>query len=212
VLLPPKKLLPEVGIAEPGRYHYLPLIGWVYRLRLELASDLLGEGPFDSTLEIGYGSGLFLPELARRSRRITGVDIHAGADAVTSMLTALGHRAELRRASILELPFDDAEFDAVICLSVLEHLRELDVAVGEIRRVLKPSGVAVLGFPVRNPVTDAFFRLLGYEPRRIHPSSHTEILQAIERREGLRIERVVRFPNLLPLPLAAYVACRARAA
>src|SRR2546423_5241875 len=59
VLLPPKRLLPEVGIAEPGRYHYLPVIGWLYRRRLQLASDLLGEGPFDSTLEIGYGSGLF---------------------------------------------------------------------------------------------------------------------------------------------------------
>jgi hypothetical protein len=64
---------------------------------------------------------------------------------------------------------------------------------------------------VRQPLTDAFFRIFGFDPRELHPSSHTDILRAAEQDSGFAVERVAHFPRLLPLPLSGYAACRLRA-
>jgi SAM-dependent methyltransferase len=210
VTFPPRALVFKPDPDDPIDYYYRPLTGWLYRSRLRLAAELLGRGHLEAVLEIGYGSGIFLPELASRSRRLVGVDLHPGRDGVGEMLAKLGVDATLLHGSVLELPFADEEFNAVVCLSVLEHLRDLEGATGEIGRVLRPRGVAVLGFPVRNPITDSFFRLAGYSPRAIHPSGHADILKALDREDRFRIERVRHFPRVLPLALSAYVVCRAR--
>ncbi len=202
--------MPKPDADDPIDYYYRPLTSWLYRSRLRLAAGLLGPGPFEALLEVGYGSGVFLPELARRSRRLVGVDVHSASEAVGTMLGSQGVRAELHEGSVLELPYGDGTFDAIVCLSVLEHLRELPRAIGEMRRVLSPGGVAVLGFPARNPITDSFFRLVGYDPRAIHPSSHADILDAVRGEPGLELERVAHFPRLLPLSFSAYIGCRAR--
>jgi ubiquinone/menaquinone biosynthesis C-methylase UbiE len=169
---------------------------------------MLGNGPFGKLLEIGYGSGILLPELSQRCRDLVGVDIHKHLDRVYAMLKAEGVRASLRCGDVRRLPFSDAEFDAVVCVSVLEHVADLDAAVGEISRVLRPSGLAVVGFPVRNPITDAFYRSVGHDPVRIHPSSHRDILAAIHGK--LRIDQSVTFPSFLPMDLSLYVVSRCR--
>jgi hypothetical protein len=56
-----------------------------------------------------------------------------------------------------------------------------------------------------------FFRVFGYDPREIHPSSHSDILSASERAAGLRVEQVARLPWFAPLAFAAYVGVRLRA-
>lgn len=52
------------------------------------------------------------------------------------------------RASLEELPFADASFDAVLCNHVLEHVRDDRRALAELRRVLAPGGWAVLQAPI----------------------------------------------------------------
>lgn len=210
IYLPARDLVPKPEDEDPIDYYYKPVTGPLYRARLELAARLLGRGHGD-LVEVGYGSGIFLPELARRADRIAGNDIHGARVEVESMLEGMGITADLRDASLFDLPWPDASFDALVCLSVLEHLRDLRAALDEFRRVLRPGGIAVLGFPVRNPVTDAFFRIAGYNPREIHPSSHSDIYRAIEAYPGFSIEERGKVPPLLPLPFAAYGACRCRA-
>jgi SAM-dependent methyltransferase len=210
VQLPPRGAAPKTHEDDPVDYYYKPLTGRIYRSRLQLVAGLLGGG-YGSLLEIGYGSGIFLPELAGRTDRLVAIDIHGQAEPVERMLDQLGVRAELVHASLFELPFADGELDALVCVSVLEHITELGRALDEFRRVLAPGGVAVLGFPVRNPVTDAFFRLVGYDPRAIHPSAHTDILRAAEEHSGFAVQARGHMPRLLPLSASAYAACRCRA-
>jgi 2-polyprenyl-3-methyl-5-hydroxy-6-metoxy-1,4-benzoquinol methylase len=209
--LPPAGLAPKTHADDPVDYYYKPLTGRLYRARLRLVADLLGESRFASLLEIGYGSGIFLPELARRADRLVAIDVHGQSQQVEKMLGRVGVSAELVDASLFELPFADAEFDALVCVSVLEHITELHRALDAFRRVLVPGGVAVLGFPIRNPLTDSFFRLVGYDPRDIHPSGHKDILRAVESHPGFALDVHRHIPRFLPLPISAYAGCRCRA-
>ena len=211
LLLPPRELVPKPDADDPIDYYYKPFTARLYRARLEMAVGLLGQGRYPSLLEVGYGSGIFLPELAGHTDRLVAVDIHPESARVGEMLTGLGVEAELHQASLFELPFEDGEFHGLVCVSVLEHLTELDRALDELRRVLRPGGVAVLGYPVRNPLTDAFFRLARYNPREIHPSSHADILAAAERHAGFAVDVSTHFPSFLPTSFSAYAGCRCRA-
>ena len=208
LVLPPRGALPKTSDEDPLDYYY-GLTAPLYRGRLSLAARLLSRG-HRSLLDIGYGSGIFFPELARRAQRLAGVEVHDGT-AVSSALARLGLDVELRSGSIYALPAGDGEFDALVSLSVLEHLQPLEPAFRELRRVLELRGVAVLGFPVRHALTDLFFRAFGYDPRALHPSSHADVLAAARASDGFALERVATFPRFLPVGASAYVVCALRA-
>jgi SAM-dependent methyltransferase len=110
------------------------------RARLEAAVRLVGEGP-GSLLEVGVGSGRLLARLAER-----GWDV-AGIDAAPRMLELTRERvpgATLAVARVEELPFEDASFDAVVAVGVLEY-SDVEASLRELARVLRPGGQAVLG-------------------------------------------------------------------
>ncbi len=211
LLLPPRELVTKPDAEDPIEYYYRPLTRWLYRARLRDTLLVLGEGPYGAVLDVGYGSGVFLPELARRTQRLVGIDVHAGRDGVAEMAAGLGIEVELLDASLYDLPFEDGSFDGLVCVSVLEHLQELVPALTELSRVVRAGGVLVFGTPVRNAATSGFFRLVGYDPTEIHPSSHEDIEAAIRTVPGLAFERRVHFPRLVPLAFGAYVTfgCRA---
>ncbi len=208
LILPKRQDIEKSNEDDPLDFYYHPISGLVYRRRLVMGLELLGEGPFGRLLEIGYGSGILFPELARRARAVHGVDLHGNMAAVERMLGKLGIAASLRAGDVCALPYPDGAFDAVVCLSVLEHLTELDKACAEMRRVLAPGGVAVVGFPVRNVLTTALFRCIGYDASEIHPSSHQDIMSALGR--SFAVERALRLPAPLPMGLGLYAACRCR--
>jgi SAM-dependent methyltransferase len=211
LVLPPRGALPKTNDEDPVDYYYRPLTAALYRGRLKLAARLLGPGPFEALLDVGYGSGIFMPELARRAQRVVGIEEHAEAKAVANGLHRLGVDVELHTGDLFSMPFEDGSFDALVCLSVLEHLTDLDAALTEFRRVLRTGAVAVLGFPTRNAITDGFFRLAGFDPRALHPSGHGDILAAARNQPGLDVEHVAHLPAWLPLALSGYAGCRCRA-
>ena len=206
--IPERAVVPKSEFDDPIDYYYRPLTGKVYRDRLEMSVSLLGAKKSDALLEIGYGSGILLPELSRRTKRLVAIDIHHQADQVNRMLEHEGVSAELHQGDLYHMPFSDGEFDALACFSVLEHLTDLDGALREFARVTRPGAVLALGFPIRNLITDAFFRLAGYEPRKLHPSSHRDIEQAVRRQKLLSLDRVQVFPKFVPTPVALYFSCR----
>jgi SAM-dependent methyltransferase len=206
--LPDRRHLTKTNDEDPLAFYYHWLTGPLYRKRLELALRMLGNQHYDSLLEVGFGSGILLPELARRTNNLFGVETHDQIEAVRRMLSTEGVRADLRQGSILALEFEEANLRAVVCLSVLEHMTatELPLAIGKLKRVVRHGGVVVTGFPVRNVFTDTFYRFVGFRPRDIHPSSHRDII--VEMKRQFSHVGVVAWPSFLPLDISLYVVCQ----
>jgi ubiquinone/menaquinone biosynthesis C-methylase UbiE len=206
IVLPSKDHVYKTSEFDPIAYYYQPVTGTVYRQRLKAAAQLLGERKFDRLLEIGFGSGIFLPELSRHCSELYGVSIHSKVALVQKAMEEEHVAAQLMVGDVRALQFPDGTFDAVVCVSVLEHIRELDLAIGEIARVTSDSGIVVLGFPVRNVITNAFYRIVGYDPVELHPSRCRDILKALSAR--LKIDTYASFPRFLPMYYSLYVTCR----
>jgi SAM-dependent methyltransferase len=58
-------------------------------------------------------------------------------------MTDVDHKVDL-----LQLPFPDATYDFVYASHVLEHIRDDERAISELRRILRPGGIAILPVPV----------------------------------------------------------------
>lgn len=64
---------------------------------------------------------------------------------------------EFHQASITALPFKGPEFDNVVAMEVLEHITEVELALSEINKVLKPGGVFIMSTPDCHPVWEFFW-------------------------------------------------------
>lgn len=157
-LLPPTSLV-RTSDVDHAEWNYRPLLGAVQRARFRLVLSLLGEQRCDTILEIGYGSGVFMPELASRSRRLIGVDPHPKNGEVQAALSGVGIRAELHSCSAESLPVGDASCDAIIAVSALEYVSDAAQAAREICRVLRPGGSLVFVTPSHSPLWDLALRL-----------------------------------------------------
>jgi len=99
-----------------------------------------------NVLDAGCGPGSITLGLAAAVApgKVVGIDIHpsqveqARALAVQRGVTNVRFEA----SNVYELPFSDGSFDAAFANSVLEHLREPVRALAELRRVLRPGGIA----------------------------------------------------------------------
>ena len=152
-LLAAENLVPT-GPVDHADWNYKPFIGSIQRHRFRLILKLIGDRRFDSLLEIGYGSGIFMPELKRHTSRLAGIDIHCRNADVSAVLDKSGVAAELHSASMTGIPFPDATFDCAVAVSAMEFVDDTDQACREIRRVLKPGGEFLLVTPGSSPLLD----------------------------------------------------------
>ena len=99
--------------------------------------------PYESALELGCGTGFFLLNLKLAGILDEGhvTDLSSGMVEVAKRNgAALGFELEGRVADAETLPYDDDTFDLVIGHAVLHHIPDLDQAMREVLRVLKPGG------------------------------------------------------------------------
>jgi SAM-dependent methyltransferase len=97
-------------------------------------------------LDAGCGSCAKSVLLAARGFRVVGTDFSADALALAGE-TIRCHGAEeritTRQGDLLNMPFEDGEFSYVLCWGVLMHVPDVQRALAELARVLKPGGVLV---------------------------------------------------------------------
>lgn len=88
--------------------------------------DVIGK----SVLDIGCGRGLLAGLLAERGHVVTGADIKIPDEVRTRFKTV-----DFREENLERLNFEDQAFDTVVCAHTLEHVRDFDASVRELRRV-----------------------------------------------------------------------------
>ncbi len=107
------------------------------RVLREFARDSAGE----KLLEIGCGLGVELAELGRLGFDVTGIDLAPSAVRVCNeYLEREGIDGVAQAMNAERLEFPDGSFDAVYSSGVLQHTPEIDTAIAEIHRVLRPGG------------------------------------------------------------------------
>jgi SAM-dependent methyltransferase len=130
----------EPGPPPDALLHFVHALGYVGR-----------------ALDLGCGDGRLTGELD--ASELTAADV--------SPVALERARRRLPEARIVELgpdaalPFDDGSFDLVLCAETIEHVRDVQLLLSEIRRVLRPGGTLALTTPAN--------RLFGRRPDPLSP-------------------------------------------
>lgn len=181
---------------DPIRFYDIPVLGRMYKRRVELCLSLCRGG--ERVLEVGFGSGVSFFNLAAMYREVHGLDLTADTAAVAAMFAGEGIEVALRNGDVMDMPYPDGTFDTVLLISILEHLKPqtLGAAFTEIRRILKPAGQAVYGVPMDSLPMRLAFRAMGINIGEHHFSTARDVRLAAE-----RILKPVAVADMLsPLP------------
>jgi ubiquinone/menaquinone biosynthesis C-methylase UbiE len=103
----------------------------------------LRESEVVNILEIGPGRGVYALRLANLRKHVTAIDINR------DFITFCKHRenrVEFVRGNGELLPFRANAFDAVVCVEVLMHIQHPVRLFGEVSRVLRPQGIALVSY------------------------------------------------------------------
>ena len=121
---------------ERAFYSAIPVQRWWQRRRHELiCAWVRGAG---KTLDIGCGSSVILQSI----NDVVGLDVLHN-----KLRYMRRYDVPLVRGSIFALPVADATFDCVVCSQVIEHIPYDETIFSELRRVLRPGGLLILGTP-----------------------------------------------------------------
>ena len=212
ITLPDRANIKDTGDADPLKFYYFPVSRSFYTGRFADALRLLGDN-VNHLLDIGCGSGIFLPELTKHCNQLFACDFHPHLDKPAEMLRAEKLNVNLIRTDARVLPFASESMDAIICMSVLEHLHDVQSPAEEFYRVLKPGGVAIIGVPVKNLMTDVMLRLsyLALPNGNLddeHVSTHRDVLGSFSKK--FKVEDGLNIPRLTPELIRMYSTVRFR--
>lgn len=186
-------------------YSRNPVIRMVYYARLRESLKLVDNARTDqSILDIGTGCGVLIPSLAQYGK-VSAVDREEKFLSKARKLCARYNiPADIRNADILHLPFRNSMFDTVTCISILEHVPDLDAAFTEIRRVMKRGGALVVGVPIEKFLVKGIFNIFGLKEKedRGHCSHYTVIEQKLGK--YFTVKKIRKIPRHLPHSLSLY--------
>lgn len=97
-------------------------------------------------LDVGCGAGYGSAELSRTARRVTGVDLAAGAIEYARANYKLPNLQFIQGSATL-IPVQTVSADLVIAFEVIEHLRDWPRLLAEASRVLKDDGLFIVSTP-----------------------------------------------------------------
>ena len=113
--------------------------------------------PGDRVLDACCGTGDLAVEAERRGGRVVGLDF---SEQMLERARRKSGTIEWVQGDVLDLPFEDASFDAVTIGFGVRNLDDLDRGLRELRRVLQPGGrTAVLEITRPRGILRPFFRV-----------------------------------------------------
>ncbi len=152
-------------------------------------------------LDVGCGTGDNLAYISSDNMEFYGIE-YAKSTAQIAERT-IGDKAKIYVASATEIPFKDKHFDLLLCMEVLEHIDDHELAMDEIIRVLKPGGRLMMSVPYRHWFP-SYFKLIGHYRHYTRTDAETmfETRGLVVKKHLENYPRWARFANY------AHVICR----
>lgn len=128
-----------------------PTLKYFRNRKIDTAVRLGRFGRNDHLMEVGANKGQYTVLLAERGFHVTGTDLSGIVEIARMHAGSLGlENVSYIEADVEDLSqFPDATFDGVVSFSTLRYVPNLERAIGEIFRVTRAGGAAVLDFPNR---------------------------------------------------------------
>jgi ubiquinone/menaquinone biosynthesis C-methylase UbiE len=165
------RLYDSGGDADLSRYPGGPV-------RLQKAIALLQRfKPAGVVLDVGCGTGHTALAAAKLGYRVIGLDLSSQMVEQSTQLLAregFGERSSFKTADVENMPIDNGSVDGVLALGLIEYLTDDARFVAEVRRVLRPGGVAVIAF--RNRLFN-LFSMNAYTKQEIDAGEQGRLLQ-----------------------------------
>jgi arsenite methyltransferase len=157
---------------------------------------MLAPQPGERVLDIGSGQGHLLASIAEAvgpTGEAHGVDPCPAMNALAAARTHGMPWVRIGDGDAVALPYPDGVFDAAVSTQSYEHVADIAVALGELRRVLRPGGRAlILDTDADSPVWHTADRALrervlaAWEEHLVHPRL-PRTLRGLLRRAGFRV-------------------------
>ena len=191
-----------------------PTRRWLHTTRRDLIIEAIQTAPvsnLDRALEVGPGSGVYLPSLCKRFKSVVAIDVEEA------------HIAQLRKSADrfrnLKLLVGDLTvqqwsegFDLVLCSEVIEHVADPKSFMASLAKAVQPGGILILSTPqpwslmeltasvALSPIVIGLTRLIYREP--VLPTGHISVMP---RREVTRMLRDHGFEVLTSSYFGLYV-------
>jgi 2-polyprenyl-3-methyl-5-hydroxy-6-metoxy-1,4-benzoquinol methylase len=149
----------------------------------QIAFALTGRGSGRTALDFGCGDGFWTVRLRERGWHVTSADL---APRFPGSVRADGEKT---------LPFADKTFDLIWMAEVLEHVRNSEGLVRELRRIIKPGGRLIITTPNSAFWLYSLLAVLGITPAQIQNPDHKQFFSEADiRRLFPRAARYGFFP------------------
>lgn len=203
-----KSTLEKIDIHEEWVKHYRTSENEpFYDMAFDYIVKALG-APKDSViLDVGCGTGQQSIRLAKRGFKCFAVDFSKAAlnmARVNVKNRGLNERITIQCEDITSLSFKDETFSYILCWGVLMHVPDLEKAISELSRILKPNGKLVISennsfsfeITLRALIFPILRFLLGRKKIKV---KHTKfgVEQWIESRDGLLLARMTNIGHLI---------------
>ena len=123
-----------------------PLKNFLHTYPLQIVSKLLKEDRYQNVIDIGCADGILLPTLSKNYKKVYAIDIQT--DFFPYILKYKLKNLILKKMDVQKMNFKDGFFDLSLCLETLEHVKNPEKAIQEIKRVLKKDGIGIISVPI----------------------------------------------------------------
>ena len=203
---PTQKL--DISLTEivPEYYSSNPIVAWLFHKRLNLAVSLLRKTGARNIVDVGCGDGSLIALLQDENYQydhLYGVDLNPGVLTLKEKFS----NCHLEVQYIMNLTLPQKYFDTVLCLDTLEHIKNIDYAIEELKKIIVPEGHLITSEPVESILYKTLrFLLKGTYSQESGPGAgkhyyNAREIDAIIRSHGFQMSKMYRIPFIYPFDL-----------
>lgn len=140
----------ELEQIVPEYYSKNMTVRWLFHQRLKIALDYVRKINSKVLVDIGCGDGSFIKLIT--NKEVNSIDEIWAIDINPSLMQFATRYPDcnFRIQNIIKTDFRDQQFDTIVCLDVLEHIKDIKKAINELRRILVIGGHLITSEPVES--------------------------------------------------------------